>query len=53
MKKILTFSLILVLFSAAAFAEGGLKTKQNYVIGFYNLENLWADSKITQIPDVG
>ncbi len=20
---------------------------------FYNLENLWADSKITQIPDVG
>ncbi len=41
MKKILTFSLILVLFSAAAFAEGGLKTKQNYVIGFYNLENLF------------
>ena len=41
MKKLLFTVLALVLSGILSFAGNGLKTKQNYVIGFYNLENLF------------
>ena len=41
MKRFLMLCLLAAFFAGTASAEGGLKTKQNYVIGFYNLENLF------------
>ena len=48
MKKIIYIVIILLLAMPMAIAGG----KKSYVIGFYNLENLWEDAPAEDIPDL-
>ena len=50
MKKILVILTALVLCITCADAQK--KGSQSHVIGFYNLENLWADAQLTEIPNL-
>ena len=50
MKRIL---LILAILLTALTCLDAQKTKQNYVIGFYNLENLWKDGTPVSLAELG
>ena len=49
MKKFL-LSALLLLSVFSVYAQQGKSS--TYIVGFYNLENLWEDAEMTHVPDI-